>query len=129
MKFHHLTPLKYLAQTNGLMVLFQSARTHFKVPAPLYQKVRNSSPFSVAGPISALFGLESVLREPGSKHLINVRFWEDFWRPGTAKVHSLPKNWKLRPKTGNPRESGFGRKKCNFCEMVENLPKRYCFCL
>ena len=98
-------------------------------PHPILQKVRNSSPFSIPAPESALFRPESVLREPGSKPFINTRFWEVFWRPGTGKVHFLPKNQKLCPKTRNPRKSVFGPKMCNFGAKAANLPKRYLFCL
>jgi hypothetical protein len=122
---HHFALSQTLAQTNGLMVPFSSATLESQVPRPNHQKGRNSSIFSIPAPKSALFRPESVFWEPGSKPFINARFWEVFWRPGTGKVHFLPKKSEIAPQN---RKSGFWRKKCNFRENAANLPKRYLFC-
>ncbi len=129
LKNHHFALSQNVAQTNAFMVPFSSSTVLFQVARPFYQKGRNSTIFSIPGPKSALFGPESVLREPGSKGFINIRFWEVFWRPGTGKVHFLPKKSEIAPQNRKFAKKRFWAQKVQLSRKGGKPPKTLHFLL
>ena len=126
MKNHHFPLSQNLAQTNGLLVLFQEHRSIFKSTPQFPQKGRNSSLFSISGPKSALLGPRMDFWAPGAKPFITVRFWEVFWRPRTGKGHFLLKKSGIPPKIRNFTEI---HEIPQFRGNSPEFTKRLCFAL
>ena len=125
MEIHHFSLSQTLAQTNGFLVLFSSSTVYFQVACPFQRKERNFLIFSVSEPRSALFGPRIDFWAPRAKPLINVRFWEVFWRPPTEKITPLPKKGGFPPQN---RKSTKKRKNNHFHGKRAKFTKRFHFC-
>ena len=91
MSKHQVFPRKYLT-------FLRVTTTFWEWPALFRPKSWNSAHFGVLEPQSALLGPKWDLGAPGAKLVINVRFWELFWRPRGGKADF----------------GGRKQKKCNF---------------